>query len=273
LRFGCAPLIQCPGPPKIPLSWLFHPRDGTPTAVEAEVLAGIGPTRETSHLADILATAQKLEGTLSAPPGSLVGLWVQDDWTFVIKSHALLEAAVSQMLANALDRRLDDVFGRLELGRTDVGKLAFAHALELLSSEERGFIRTLSDVRNLLAHDLRHLDFDLSAHVNALDKQQRERFFKHFDFGIAKEDRVEWLEFCRVHVKIGIAAGVVRLVSSATLAGKFAQYSREEGEIALRDFMRGYLRPPEYGGRERPAADDLDERVVFGVSIRQGVFG
>jgi len=55
------------------------------------------------------------------------------DWSFVIKLHALLETAVSQLLVHALGgEELVDVFSALEMSNIKTGKLAFVKTLGLL---------------------------------------------------------------------------------------------------------------------------------------------
>lgn len=83
-----------------------------------------------------------------------------DDWTFVIKSHALLEAALIHLLLIELERpELADVLSKLETSDTRTGKIALVKALKLLDEHHRRFIRTLSELRNGLIHDVRNTSF------------------------------------------------------------------------------------------------------------------
>ena len=89
-------------------------------------------------------------------------LSVGDDWSFVIKVHALIEAAVSHLLAEVAGQpALLDVFTQLELSNGRTGKIAFAKALECLEDYERGSIRKLSELRNQLVHGWSDLDAQL----------------------------------------------------------------------------------------------------------------
>jgi hypothetical protein len=96
-----------------------------------------------------------------------------DDWSFVIKSHALLEAGVSQLLAYHLGHPpLVDVFSRLDMAASGFGKLEFVKALGLLDDSERKFVRTLGELRNMLVHNIANVDFDLRAYMGSLEKQK-----------------------------------------------------------------------------------------------------
>ena len=81
----------------------------------------------------IAETVSLLEQDLKIRPGFLYGLLKEDDWSFVIKGHAFVEAAVSHLLVTAIGKNeLSRVVSNLELGNLRTGKLAFAEALDLL---------------------------------------------------------------------------------------------------------------------------------------------
>ena len=101
------------------------------------------------------------------------GLFQQgDDWTFVIKTHALLESAITHLLVTDLDRaELAPLLSNLEMSNTRVGKVAFAKALGLLDKDYRRFVRNLSELRNELVHDIRNTAFAFECdHADGLKK-------------------------------------------------------------------------------------------------------
>ncbi|MGD1019612.1 MAG: hypothetical protein ABSA12_09860 [Verrucomicrobiia bacterium] len=108
----------------------------------------------------------------------LLDLEKQDDWSFVIKAHALLEAAISQMIFDSLgETRLQGFVQHLPLiGRTS--KLAVAEQLGLLSDEQRGFIRRFSELRNSLVHNFDKLDFSFQKYCAALDESEYKNWLK-----------------------------------------------------------------------------------------------
>ena len=74
-----------------------------------------------------------LEHDLGIPHGFCLKLREEDDWSFVIKVHALFECAVAEQLTRIFRRKeLADVFSRFELSNTKTGKLALIRALNLL---------------------------------------------------------------------------------------------------------------------------------------------
>jgi hypothetical protein len=100
-----------------------------------------------------------------------------DDWSFVIKSHAVIEGAVTHLIVATIRQpQVHDVFARLELSNEATGKLAVAKKLDLLPKPHRRFIRALSELRNQLAHDVRNVDFSFSSYLAQMDAGQRKTF-------------------------------------------------------------------------------------------------
>src|SRR2546421_5756295 len=117
------------------------------------------------------------EKELGLHKGFFVNLLLKgDDWSFVIKLHALVEASVAHTVAATCGEKLLDVFSRLELSSDTMGKLAFAKALKLLDEGERKFIRRLSEIRNAFAHDVRQAETTLDEYVSKLNPNQLKSF-------------------------------------------------------------------------------------------------
>jgi hypothetical protein len=130
----------------------------------------------------IEGSVRALEAELDLPSGFLERLKEEDDWSFIIKAHALIEAAVSYLLCGALGKpALAEVFSRLELSDKHRGKVAFASALDLISKPDRRFIASLSELRNALVHDVRNTGFNLSRHVAAMGPKELGEFATKFD--------------------------------------------------------------------------------------------
>ena len=87
-----------------------------------------------------------------------------DDWSFVIKVHALVEAAVSSLLVYGFkNEQLSTVANALPRGNRRFGKIAFVKQLDLLSDKARAFILKLSQLRNQLAHQIENVTFSFSS--------------------------------------------------------------------------------------------------------------
>jgi hypothetical protein len=187
----------------------------------------------------------ELATRLKAPPGSLVSLVFADDWSSVIRSHALVEGAVTVMLSDVIDERLRDTFAKLELGKEDTGKLAFAKALNLLTDADRRFVRMLSSLRNRLAHDMQHLTFTFADHVGKMDKQQRDAWVTSLHAPVHQKWTTDWRKVCLEMPKIAVLYNVHSLCSLALTEAQMGAITREESANALQEMMQGRWRDDE----------------------------
>ena len=115
-----------------------------------------------------------------APPEFFTDLLGQgDDWTFVIKFHAIIEAAFTQTLTRRLGvPEFESIFADLELSNASTGKIAFGKAAGLIDDLERRYVRALSELRNTLVHDVRKVGFRFDEYLQVAT--QRKSFVKSF---------------------------------------------------------------------------------------------
>ena len=166
---------------------------------------------------DTYQTAAKsilgVERDLGLPKGFVARLHEEDDWSFVIKLHALVEAATSHLLSEVVDSRLDDVFSFLELSNKRTGKLAFIGALDLLSKPIRRYISALSELRNVLVHNVRNVGFEFDSYIASLNKEQRRNFVSSFgralkdpEIALTQPKMALWVGGCTCLAVLGIEA-------------------------------------------------------------------
>ena len=143
-------------------------------------------SEEQSLAISIEAAAAKIENELGLPTNFLWNLRHDDDWSVIIKLHALIETAVTHLLVRYFGHdELEDVFSNMELGNVRAGKVVFLSKLNCLEESQRGFIRRLSELRNQLVHDIRNVRFSLTEHVTKLSSERYEAFLR--DHAIDKE--------------------------------------------------------------------------------------
>ena len=151
------------------------------------------------HLAEILDDEnievcsneiRDLEKLLGISEGFCLKLLDEDDWSFVIKLHAILEAAIGNMLKTtienvsidpAVSEKLEKIFSRLEMSNVDTGKVAFAKALNLLKKYEVEFITTLSQIRNQYVHNISNIEKSLNDNIKESHATKIEKFFDNSD--------------------------------------------------------------------------------------------
>lgn len=119
----------------------------------------------------------ELEAKIGVRPGFFAALREEDDWSFVIKLHALFEAACTHLLLfHFKEPELSEVFSRLELSNKTTGKIAFLSKLGLIGKENRRLLSTLSELRNSLVHDVRNAEFSLIDMVTKLEPAELKQF-------------------------------------------------------------------------------------------------
>src|SRR6218665_1056414 len=83
----------------------------------------------------------KLETKIGVRENFFRDLLGGDDWSFVIKLHALFEAACTHLLLfHFKEPELTEVFSRLELSNKATGKIAFLGKLKLLGKNNRRLV-------------------------------------------------------------------------------------------------------------------------------------
>jgi hypothetical protein len=130
----------------------------------------------------------EIENQLGLPAGFLKGLYDhEDDWSFVIKARAFIEAALTHLLADHLGKEdLLPSFAYLETSNVRTGKLAFVKAFDLLDKGARRFIHTLSELRNDLVHEISNVNFKFETYVAHLSDKERKEFIGALDYAFVE---------------------------------------------------------------------------------------
>jgi hypothetical protein len=132
---------------------------------------------EGTYMAALQSAVTQIEQEIGLEQGFLNSIYGgEDDWSFILKLHALLDSALTLSIGKAIGhRRLDPVIARLPLSGK-AGKRAFALALHALSRQEDGLLDAIGRVRNRLAHDPTHAKFTLRTYLDGLSLEQRRQF-------------------------------------------------------------------------------------------------
>lgn len=122
-----------------------------------------------------------LQDRLLLPSDFFQKLLDEDDWSFIIKLHALIEAACGSLLLYHLDEPgLKNIISRLELSNKTTGKMAFLKELELLGETNRRFVSSLSEWRNNFVHNVQNCNSKLQSIVDNMDKNAIKKFALDF---------------------------------------------------------------------------------------------
>lgn len=125
-------------------------------------------------------TVRQLLSDIGISQDLFLGLNQDDDWSFIIKLHALLEIAISHLLAERLGKQLNDIFTNLDMNNKNYGKMKFVKELSLMEKETLLFIDLLGEMRNAFAHDIRMTSGGIKQYLLQLkgDAKKRDRYNK-----------------------------------------------------------------------------------------------
>lgn len=140
---------------------------------------------------------REFESRLGVASGFFEQLLSEDDWTFLIKLHALIEAAATTLLVEALNKpELRDQFARMPLSDSEYGKLSLMKSLGIVSAPYRGFIRKLSELRNQSVHNIQHTNLNFKTLVMDAPKDKRAALADTLGVAVrgSKQDRLKLLE-------------------------------------------------------------------------------
>jgi hypothetical protein len=120
---------------------------------------------------------RRLEDYLGLPEKFTDKLLHEDDWSFVIKTQALIEVSCTHALAaHFRNPDLAESLATLDMGNKKYGKIVLLQKLGVLDSDAAGALREFSTLRNMLAHDIRAVGFSFEDHLTRLDKHQKRNF-------------------------------------------------------------------------------------------------
>jgi len=133
-------------------------------------------------LTESLGISDALLGSLSS----------DDDWTFVIKLHGILEAGLNHLLLTHLDNpKLNRIVSKLETSNPQIGKIAFLKAYNLLPDEALKFIQLFSEIRNKAVHDIKNFDLNLVEHTKTLDGKQLRNWMTALASGLFPTTKID----------------------------------------------------------------------------------
>jgi len=125
-----------------------------------------------SHIVELLTDA--IEDELNLPSQFISTLYRDDDWSFVIKLHALIESSLINTLSTVVNQgKLEKQFAWLNISDDQIGKIRFAINLELITKNQYNFIKKFSEIRNQVIHDIKNTDFSFTNYAKSLDANQK----------------------------------------------------------------------------------------------------
>lgn len=183
---------------------------------------------------------ERLEAGIGVPVGFFRSLLKQDDesdWSFVIKLHALIEAALTHLLAATSHRPgMEKVYALLDTSDRRTGKLAFIKELGLLDEDHRRFVAVLSGIRNKFVHDVKNVGSTLDAYLATFDSNQTKEFVRAASIGAG--DTIELAgkvipihQFVRENPRVALWLGAMNLLAEIYVQREFVSLELDRGRV------------------------------------------
>lgn len=129
-----------------------------------------------SFTKELLENVASLEKHLGLSDGFFLRLREEDDWSFIIKIHALVETAFTRLLEALVGPNLAKFVNTLDLSGGRHSKLELLRLLGDADSINVRFVRGLSRIRNRLVHNITHVGFVIADYVSGLSAQDADLF-------------------------------------------------------------------------------------------------
>lgn len=155
--------------------------------------------------ASLATIRERLHGHLAFVNELLQG----DDWSFVIKTQALLEACITEaVLVRLGDERIKKTVETIPLVGEEVSKLRFAKDLGLMDAPQRRFIKRIASLRNRLAHRVECVNFKFPEYIASLDRDGRKDWQESVVwFGNEPASREQWRDIALTQPRSAVLMG------------------------------------------------------------------
>jgi hypothetical protein len=159
-----------------------------------------------------------------------------DDWSFLIKVHALMETAVSQLVATmTVDQRMKPVLEQLSRQRLDQ-KMNYIKAVQILGEKEIQFIRLVGKMRNHVVHDIRNLDFTFTHYLseNVNDQRQLAQLMPSLTGARRPATQTD------AHPRLSVMVGTMFVLLSAYGSSIRADFTRQQAMLDA-DYLKSVM--------------------------------
>jgi len=126
--------------------------------------------------APLFPILEKVESSLGLPNGFIESLEKEDDWSFIVKSHALIETMLTQVLTSKTDPRLENVFAKMAFTRGQTSKIKAAEALNLITEAMKDVIYLYSEIRNKYVHSVKYVTTNLVGYFQNMDSNVLQKY-------------------------------------------------------------------------------------------------
>lgn len=194
-------------------------------------------TKDQIHIV-LNKVSENIKNELLEKSEFLLKLLLDDDWSFVIKSHSLIESLVTELIISEIDEvELKKVIERMPLHNETVSKMEIAKIYNILSDKEKAFIKNLTEIRNEIVHKYENINFSFETYINKLaDKNKRKRWREiHLLESMSKETKDEIEKNIYTNPKIAVWLALLTFVFNSLEKISITKSEKITKEIATKN--------------------------------------
>jgi hypothetical protein len=183
----------------------------------------------------------KFERRLGLPERFYLSLLEENDWGFVIKLHSLFEGAATHVLNLRLGSgKLESAIAHLDFSDTRFGKSRLLLDLGILAKDQYMFLRRLSEMRNLLVHQIQNVSFSFEKYIASFDANQLKSFCDQIGYNtrdqiMIKDVTVPRNQFIRENAKLTLWLTASDILGCLLVEEKFVELEAQERELQARE--------------------------------------
>ena len=183
----------------------------------------------------------RFERRVGLPSRFYLGLLEESDWGFVIKLHSLFEGAATHVLNLRLGSgKLESALAHLDFSDTRYGKSRLLLDLGIFSKEQYTFLRRLSEIRNLLVHQVKNVSFSFENYIGSLDNNQFRSLCDQIGYNTRDQICIQDLtiprnQFIRENTKLVIWLTASDILGCLLLEEKLVDLETQKNELEARE--------------------------------------
>lgn len=173
-------------------------------------------------------------------PGFSESILSDNDWGFVIKLHALLEAAMTDLITQRFNEPLlRKIISELGTSSESFSKSSVLKQLNLMSQTQRAFVRAFSRLRNSFAHDIARVGSTIQDYCEENETRDKELVKAAADilseYKILQRKHGELNKIVSHSLRFSIGFAAILVTVEVVKASKKLQLEKMNKEIAVRE--------------------------------------
>ena len=175
-------------------------------------------------------STQKYIDELKLPKDFYPSLMRENDWSFVIKLSALLEAVCTNILTKKLNNEnINKSIAYLDYANKKSGKLNFLEKLDVIDKKQAEVLYKLAELRNKIVHNVDSVNFTFENYITKMDKQQKKSLVSWVGYGIKPEFNIENIKItrhttCIENTKLSIWITILEIIACIYLDKKITEF-------------------------------------------------